>query len=99
MTRSYPIWNDVEACIYKSNKSWGARDTCAVDVRVGTSRSNSELLVQHFTTRRQHGPYTVFRFGVNLDDGHGPQTLKTMWMHTKTKVWHDREPAELREVA
>ena len=32
MAYSYPIWNDVQACIYGSSKSWGAKDTCNVYV-------------------------------------------------------------------
>ena len=51
--RQYPIWNSVEACIYKSDKSWGARETCTVDVKVGTSRKNSHDFVTHHTTHRK----------------------------------------------
>lgn len=50
--RQYPIWNEVQACIYKSAKNYGARNESAVTVRVGTSRSNSHELVRHKTTRR-----------------------------------------------
>lgn len=98
MSYSYPIWNDVTSCIYKSSKSYGARDTSETEVRVGTSAKNSEPLVRHVTTRRQDGEYTVFRFGV--DTGDGFETLKTKWMHTKTHTWYDEQPNELaREAA
>ena len=97
MAYSYPIWNVVEACIYKSGKSYGARDTSECTVRVGTSKSNSEVLVKHVTTRREAGPYTVFKFGV--DTGAGLEILKTKWMHTKTREWFDSEPAELAKEA
>ena len=90
MSRSYPIWNDVSACIYSGSKSYGAKDTSTVTVRVGTSASNSEVLVQHVTTRREEGEYTVFRFGV--DCGMGLQVLKTLWMHTKKQTWHETDP-------
>lgn len=43
--RSYPIWIDVDACIYKSSKSYGARNTNNQNIYVGTSASNSK----HFT--------------------------------------------------
>ena len=33
MSRSYSIWNDVQACIYKGSKSWGAKNTCDVNVK------------------------------------------------------------------
>jgi hypothetical protein len=49
---SYPIWNNVEACIYKTSKSYGARKTGAVEVVVGTSRVNSHHFVNHRTTHR-----------------------------------------------
>tara|TARA_R110002020_G_scaffold83767_1_gene208041 strand:- start:833 stop:1135 length:303 start_codon:yes stop_codon:yes gene_type:complete len=51
--RSYPIWNKVQACIYKSSKDWGAREESNVTVCVGTSASNSHEFVNHRTTRRE----------------------------------------------
>ena len=47
--RQYPIWNKVTACIYKSSKSYGVKNTGEVEVRIGTSRSNSH----HFVTQQQ----------------------------------------------
>ena len=67
----YPIWNDVNACIYKSSKSYGARDTSQAEVLVGSSQSNSHGLAKHITTRREHITYKgylkviVFKFSVN----------------------------------
>lgn len=95
MSHSYPIWNDVDACIYSSSKSFGARDTSKTTVYVGTSASNSTKLVEHITTRRQDGEYTVFRFGV--DYGKGLEVLKTLWMHTKTQKWFEYDPREVEE--
>jgi hypothetical protein len=51
--RQYPIWNIITACIYKSAKSYGVKDTGEVEVRVGTSSSNSHLFLKHTTTHRQ----------------------------------------------
>tara|TARA_B100001094_G_C17891160_1_gene651762 strand:- start:78 stop:410 length:333 start_codon:yes stop_codon:yes gene_type:complete len=64
--KSYPIWNQVTACIYKSGKSWGARKDALVSVFVGTSRRNSHAFVEHSTTHREH-PNGVreYRFHVN----------------------------------
>ena len=95
--RQYPIWNVVEACIYKTGKSYGARDTSECTVRVGTSKSNSEVLVKHVTTRREIGDYVVFKFGV--DTGTGLEVLKTKWMHLKTRQWFDSEPREMQSAA
>jgi len=60
--RQYPIWNIITACIYKNgtpsdhhsgSKSYGVKDTGEVEVRVGTSSSNSHTFLKHTTTHRQ----------------------------------------------
>lgn len=93
--RSYPIYHVVEACNYKSSKSYGSIDTGKTAVVVGTSKKNSKPLVTHSTTRRTEGDYTVFRFGVDLHDGNGLNVLRTLWMHTKTREWYTTAPVEL----
>ena len=50
--KSYPIWNIVTACIYKGSKSYGVKETGEVEVRVGTSASNSHTFLRHTTTHR-----------------------------------------------
>ena len=50
--KQYPIWNIITACIYKSAKSYGVRNTGEVEIRVGTSSSNSHKFLQHTTTHR-----------------------------------------------
>ena len=52
--KQYPIWYIITACIYKSAKSYGVRNTGDVEVRVGTSSSNSHQFLRHTTTHRQH---------------------------------------------
>ena len=52
MSQSYPIWNKITACIYKSNKSYGVRERGEVEVRIGTSGSNSHLFLNHRTTHK-----------------------------------------------
>lgn len=52
MSRYYPIWNKVQACIYASDKSWGAKKDAAVSVLVGTSARNSHKFLEHATTHR-----------------------------------------------
>ena len=63
MSQSYPIWNQVTACIYKSNRSYGVRQEGAVDVKIGTSGSNSFHCLSHKVTHRKHadGSHT-YRF-------------------------------------
>tara|TARA_R100000963_G_C4560522_1_gene49588 strand:- start:203 stop:466 length:264 start_codon:yes stop_codon:yes gene_type:complete len=50
--RSYPIWNDVTACVYKGAKSYGVKNTGDVEVLIGTSASNSHTFLKHSTTHR-----------------------------------------------
>ena len=52
MSKSYPIWNKITACIYKSNKSYGVRERGEVEVRIGTSGSNSHHFLNHRTTHK-----------------------------------------------
>ena len=50
--RSWPIWNLITACVYKSDKSYGVKATGEVTVKVGTSASNSHIFLRHATTHR-----------------------------------------------
>jgi len=52
MSRSYPIWNNITACIYKSSKSYGVKNTGVNNVVVGTSASNSHEFAAIKTTHR-----------------------------------------------
>ena len=63
--RSYPIWTKVEACIYKSDKSFGAKDTSKQTINVGTSARNSHEIAEIITTRREIGDEIIFKFSVN----------------------------------
>jgi hypothetical protein len=94
MSRSYAIWHEINACIYQGSKNYGAKDTAETTVRVGTSKSNSEVLIRHVTTRRTAGAFTVFTFGV--DTGKGVKPITRRWMHTQTRKWYTRKPPELR---
>lgn len=53
MSRQYPIWNKITACIYKADKSYGVRESGEVKIVVGTSSSNSHAFVNHATTHRE----------------------------------------------
>lgn len=39
--RQYPIWVDINSCIYKQKKSYGVKRHSDQEVRIGTSSSNS----------------------------------------------------------
>ena len=53
MSKSYPIWNQVQACIYKSDKSYGVKERGEVNIKVGTSRTYSFDFVNHKTTKKE----------------------------------------------
>lgn len=70
MGRSHPIWNQVTACKYNSSKSYGISDTGEVEIKVGSSASNSHSFLRHVTTRRftthpKYGPVCIFKFSVD----------------------------------
>ena len=46
MAQSYPIWIDVSGDNYKTSKSFGTRDYVAMDIRVGSSKTNSHDLAR-----------------------------------------------------
>ena len=52
MAHSYPIWVDVQACLYKSSKSYGARDTNFESIKVGTSPRYSHDFYTRATNRK-----------------------------------------------
>lgn len=52
MAYSWPIWNDVTACKYNSNKSFGFRDTGYIKHYVGSSANNSHEFAETIITRR-----------------------------------------------
>ena len=66
MSKSYPIWNNVTACIYKASKSYGVRERGEVEVRIGTSGSTSYHFLNHKTTHKvlENGD-REYRFYVN----------------------------------
>ena len=66
MSKSYPIWNNVTACIYKASKSYGVRERGEVEICIGTSGSNSYHFLNHRTTHKvlENGD-REYRFYVN----------------------------------
>ena len=65
-SKSYPIWNNITACIYKASKSYGVRERGEVEVRIGTSGSNSHHFLNHKTTHKAlDNGYREYRFYVD----------------------------------
>ena len=46
MSKSYPIWIDVSGDNYKTDKSFGSRDSVTMDIRVGSSKTYSNELAR-----------------------------------------------------
>ena len=46
MSKSYPIWINVSGDNYKTDKSFGSRDYVAMDIRGGSSKTNSHDLAR-----------------------------------------------------
>jgi len=69
---AYPIWNEIEACVYKSSKSFGAKDTNHFKQYVGSSAKNSHLHLTFITTKRHYqefkGYKNVWVFRTSIDD-------------------------------
>ena len=46
MSKSYPIWINVSGDNYKTSKSFGSRDSVSMDIKVGSSKTNSHDLAR-----------------------------------------------------
>ena len=46
MSKSYPIWINVSGDNYKTDKSFGSRDSVSMDIKVGSSKTNSHDLAR-----------------------------------------------------
>ena len=46
MSKSYPIWINASGDNYKTDKSFGSRDSVSMDIKVGSSATNSHELAR-----------------------------------------------------
>ena len=76
MSRHYPIWVDVNSCLYKSegghsgNKSFGVRDHSEQTIKIGSSRTYSWDFAEVKLTRHrtQDGPKEIDTFMLFVDN-------------------------------
>ncbi len=54
MSKSYPIWNTITACIYKGSKCYGVQNDGLNQILIGTSASNSHEFVRTRVTHKKH---------------------------------------------
>ena len=67
MSRSYPIWNKIQACIYKASKCYGIKNDGVNEILIGTSKSNSHSFVKtRVTHKKQEDGTRTYHF--YLDD-------------------------------
>ena len=92
MAYNYPIWVDVQACIYKSSKSYGARDTNEETVNVGTSAMYSHKFVTRGVTRRTYDDKIEFRAY------HNGVWISQLIIDSKTREIISRRDAEILEL-
>jgi hypothetical protein len=92
MAFSYPMWIDVEACIYKSSKSYGAQDVNKEKIYVGTSAKYSHLLCERKATRKMFDEYEEYKDVIVFREHHNGIVLKEIVVSKKT-----REILETRE--
>ena len=86
MAQSYPIWIDVSGDNYKTSKSFGSRDHVSLDIKVGSSKTNSHALagIRVNMYEDEAGNRT---FQLNLDG----TTMRSAVM-TADKKFFDRDP-------
>ena len=87
MSRAYPIWNDITACIYNGSKSYGVKKEGVVNIKVGTSKNYSYMFIQHRTTVREIDKHTL-AYGFFVDG----KLRKRTQFNKKTKVYSDKLP-------
>ena len=86
MSKSYPIWIDVSGDNYKQSRSFGSRDSVTMDIKVGSSKTNSHDLARVSIHMREDeaGNRT---FALALDG----MVMRSAVM-TKDKKFYHRDP-------
>ena len=72
--RQYPIWNEINSCIYSNynkrsgNKSYGVKEHSVIKMKVGTSKQNSFdfATIKQSVRKNDDGTLT---FKLKVDDG------------------------------
>ena len=86
MSKSYPIWIDVSGDNYKTSKSFGSRDNVSLDIKVGSSKTNSNDLARvSIHMREDDAGNRTFALAV---DG---LVVRSAVMTKDKKFWH-RDP-------
>ena len=65
MSRAYSIWNKVTACVYQSEKSFGAKDNSNITINVGSGPQNSHEFVKIATVKDIQEKEIIFKFFID----------------------------------
>ena len=95
---SYNIWVEVKACIYKSNKSYGARNTNKENIYVGTSAKHSDFFYERKTTKRELCEYRGFKDVLVFRAFHNNILVDEMVISAETKEMLEHRTAEIKEL-
>jgi|TARA_R100000482_G_scaffold121034_1_gene66823 hypothetical protein len=96
MSRSYPIWNEINSCAYSEagkrtgNKSYGVKEHSEINVKVGSSASHSFDFCQIKQTKKRFGQWSSFQISI---DG---KIIKRAYFNNKTKKFTRRKPKEIK---
>ena len=94
--KSYPIWIDVTSCLYKSSKSYGARDVNIEEVSVGTSSRYSYHMSQRKLTRRSFESYNEYTDVTVFREHFNGICIKEIILDNKTKKPIEETTAEIK---
>ena len=86
MAQSYPIWIDVSGDNYKQSKSFGSRDSVSLDIKVGSSKTNSHDLARVSIHMREDAAGNR-TFALALDG-----MVMRSGVMTKDKKFYHRDP-------
>ena len=86
MSKSYPIWIDVSGDNYKTSKSFGSRNSVSMDIKVGSSKTNSHDLARVSIHMREDAAGNR-TFALALDG-----MVMRSGVMTKDKKFYHRDP-------
>lgn len=98
MAHSYPIWIDVQACIYGSSKSYGAKDTNFETINVGTSAKYSHKFYTRATNKKVLPEYRGFKDVTVFRGYHNGIFVEELVMSNKTREILEIRSAIIQEL-
>ena len=98
MAHSYPIWIGVQSCLYKSSKSYGAKNTNFESINVGTSALHSHDFYTRATNRRVLSEYRGFTDVIVFRGYHNGICVEELVLSQKTREILERRSAVIQEL-